>query len=86
MSSTGGKKEEKQPEGYVAPPPEEGGPAVTTRAQEKGEPSPGPGAMNTETYYEAKGVGEGFAGSGKETDAAKDTEKKDPSFAPGKQE
>jgi hypothetical protein len=70
-------------EGYVAPPPEEGGPAVQTRAQQRGAPAPKPGALNPDAYYQEKDAGYGDVGVGQEKDAAqKDTEEEDPSFKP----
>lgn len=72
-----------QAEGCVAPPPEEGGPAVTTRVQEKGAPALKPGALNTGAYYAERDMGYGDERVAQETDeAAKDTEKTDPTFKP----
>jgi len=67
-----------QAEGYVAPPPEKGGPAVTTRARERGAPALKPGSLDTDKLYVEKGMGYG----GGLDEAAKDTEDTDPTFKP----
>ena len=78
MSSSQQQKTSAEEQAYVAPPAEEGGPAVTTRAQERGGPALKPGALNPDNYYAERDVG----ARQEKDEAQKDTEKTDPTFEP----
>lgn len=91
MSSSQKKQQHPTPseeeKAYVAPPPEQGGPAVTTRARERGAPALKPGALDTDKYYQEKDEGYGDVGVRQEPDeGAKDTGGKDPTFEPSRAE